>query len=111
MRKTLWHALPYIAALLGVAAITALIALVRPWLDLPNLTVAYLLLVLWLGARFGWPSAVAAALLAFVSYDWFFVPPFGTLLISAPRELLNLVVLLVAALAGGRLAASLAARE
>ena len=104
-------ALPYVAALIGVAAITALIGLVRPWLDLPNLAAAYLLLVLWLGGRYGWPPAITAALLAFLAYDWFLVPPFGTLWISAPRELLNLVVLIVAALAGGRLAASLAARE
>src|SRR5215470_418767 len=99
------------AALPYVAAITALIGLVRPWLDLPNLAAAYLLLVLWLGGRYGWPPAISVALLAFLAYDWFLVPPFGTLWISAPREALNLVVLIVAALAGGRLAASLAARE
>ena len=112
MLRRIWPAVaPYTAAMLGVAAITALIGLVRPWLDLPNLTVAYLLLVLWLGGRYGWPAAVAAAVLAFLAYDWFFVRPYGTLWISAPRELLNLVILLAAALAGGRLAASLAARE
>jgi two-component system sensor histidine kinase KdpD len=103
--------LPYAAAVLGVAAISTLIAAVRPWIDVPNLAVAYLLLVLWLGARHGWPPAVAAALLAFLAYDWLFVPPFGTLWISAPRELVNLVVLVAAALAGGRLVTSLAARE
>src|SRR5215472_7382661 len=111
LRRIRRAALPYVAALIGVAAITALIGLVRPWLDLPNLAAAYLLLVLWLGGRYGWPPAISAALLAFLAYDWFLVPPFGTLWISAPRELLNLVVLIVAALAGGRLAASLAARE
>ena len=105
------RAVPYAAAVLGVAAITAAIGLVRPWVELPNLTVAYLLLVLFLGARYGWPSAVSAALVAFLAYDWFLVPPYGTLWISAPHELLNLVVLVLAALAGGRLAASLAARE
>lgn len=102
-------ALPYLAAAAGVAAVTALIWGVRTWLDIPNLAVAYLLLVLWLGARWGWPPAAAAALLAFAAYDWFLVPPYGTLYISAPRELLNLIVLLVAAVVGGRLAASLAA--
>src|SRR5262252_1514338 len=114
MRRRIWplgRVVPYAAAVLGVAAITSAIGLVRPWVELPNLTVAYLLLVLFLGARYGWPSAVSAALLAFLAYDWFLVPPYGTLWISAPRELLNLVVLIVAALAGGRLAASLAARE
>jgi two-component system, OmpR family, sensor histidine kinase KdpD len=102
---------PYAAAVIGVAAITALIGAVRPWLDLPNLGAAYLILVLWLAARHGWPPALSAALLAFLSYNWFFVPPYGTLWISAPRDLLNLVILLVAALAGGRLVSSLAGRE
>ncbi len=111
MRRIGSAAVPYAAALIGVAAVTALIGLVRPWLDLPNLTVAYVLLVLWLGGRYGWLPAVSAALLGFLTYEWFFVPPFGTLWISAPRDLLNLVVLLIASLAGGRLAASLAARE
>ena len=93
----LWaRALPYLAALVAVAVVTAVIWAVRPWLDIPNLAVAYLLLVLWAGARWGWPPAVAAAVGAFLAYDWFLVPPYGTLYISAPRELLNLVVLLIA---------------
>jgi two-component system sensor histidine kinase KdpD len=94
-----------------VAGVTAVIWAVRPLLDIPNLAVAYLLVVLWLGARWGWPPAVAAAVLAFGAYDWFFVQPYGTLYISAPRELLNLVVLLLAAVLGGRLVASLAAER
>lgn len=110
--RTWWsRGRPYVSAVLGVAAITAAIGVLRPWVDLPNLAVAYLLLVLWLSARFGWLPAVSAAVLAFVSYDWFLVPPYGTLYISAPRDLLNLVVLVAAALAGGRLAVTLAARE
>src|SRR3984893_1252682 len=102
------QALPYLAGMAGVAGVTAVIWAVRPWLDIPNLAVAYLLLVLWLGARWGWPPAVSAAVLAFLAYAWSLVPPYGTLYISAPRELLNLIVLLVAAVVGGRLAASLA---
>src|SRR3982074_415055 len=109
MTRRFAPALPYLAALAGVALITDVIWAVRPRPDIPNLAVAYLLLVLWVGARWGWPPAVAAAVLAFAAYDWFFVEPYGTLYISAPRELLNLVVLLMAAVVGGRLAASLAA--
>lgn len=107
----LGRVVPYAAVVAGVGAVTATIGLVRPWVELPNLTAAYLILVLLLGARYGWPFAVSAAVLAFLAYDWFLVPPYGTLWISAPRELLNLIVLVLAALAGGRLAASLAARE
>src|SRR6266487_1889715 len=99
---------PYVAGLVGVGAITALIGAVRPWLDLPNMTAAYLLLVLWLAARRGWAVAVWTAVLAFLVYEWFFVPPYGTLWISATRDVLNLALLLLAALAGGRLTASIA---
>jgi len=109
MTRALRLAIPYLAAIAGVAAVTALIWAVRGWLDIPNLAVAYVLVVLWMGARWGWPPAAATAVLAFAAYDWFLVPPYGTLYISAPRELLNLVVLLLAAVVGGRLAASLAA--
>jgi two-component system sensor histidine kinase KdpD len=103
-------AVPYAFALAGTGAVTTLIAGVRPWIELPSLAAAYVLLVLWLGARYGWPPAVVAAGAAFVAYDWFLVPPYGTLYISAPRELVNLLVLIAAALLGGRLVAVLAAR-
>jgi two-component system sensor histidine kinase KdpD len=67
----------------------------------------YLLLVLWLGARDGVLPAATAGLAAFAAYDYFFVPPFGTLLVRGPNELLGLVLLLAAALVTGQLAASL----
>lgn len=100
---------PHAVGASGVAAITLGIWLLRPWVDVPNLAVAYLLLVLWLGARYSLAPALAAAGLAFLAYDFLFVPPYYTLLISAPRALLNLVVLLAAAVAGGRLVSGLAA--
>jgi two-component system sensor histidine kinase KdpD len=102
---------PYLLAVVGTAAVTGLIAALRPWIELPNLAVAYLLLVMGLGARYGWPPAVFGALLAFFAYNWFLVPPYYTLYISAPRDLVNLVVLVAAALIGGRLVAALAERS
>jgi two-component system sensor histidine kinase KdpD len=92
-------------ALGGVAVITAVIGLVRPWLDVPSLAVAYVLLVLAVGALWGRLHATAVALVAFLTYEFFFVPPYGTLLISAPKDVLNLLVLLAAAVLGGTLAA------
>jgi two-component system sensor histidine kinase KdpD len=93
------------AALVGVALITAVIGLVRPWLEVPSLAVSYVLLVLWVGARWGRLHAIGIALVAFLTYEFFFVPPYGTLLISAPKDVLNLLVLLAAAVVGGTLAA------
>ncbi|HEX6548505.1 MAG TPA: ATP-binding protein [Candidatus Dormibacteraeota bacterium] len=97
----------FLIAVAGVAAVTLLIGLVRPWLDVPSLAVAYVLLVLWVASRWGRLRAIGMALLSYLAYEFFFVPPIGSIAIAAPRDALNLLVLLAAALLGGTLAASL----
>lgn len=108
VRAAAGRAEPYLLGATGVALISAGIGLLRPWVDVPNLGVLYLLLVIWLGARHRLLPALATAILAFLTYEFFFVPPYGTLLISAPHDLLDLLVLLLAAVAGGRLVSGLA---
>jgi two-component system sensor histidine kinase KdpD len=101
------RALPYGLAVGGSVVITAAIAEVQLLTSVAGLETIYLLLVLWLGARWGrWP-AVAASLCAFLLYDFFFVPPVGTFSVRGPSELVELVVLLAVALVTGQLAASL----
>jgi two-component system sensor histidine kinase KdpD len=97
---------PYGYALAGVALITALIGLVRSRYAVPDVSMVYLVLVLWLGARYGILPAALAGVAALLAYDFFFVPP-GTLAVRGPNELLGLVLLLAAALVTGQLAASL----
>src|SRR5205807_5883839 len=67
----------------------------------------YLLLVLWLAARWGRAPAVVGSLAAFLLYDFYFVPPPGTFAVRGPAEVLELVVLLAVALVTSQLAASL----
>ena len=98
---------PYLYAIAGVVLITAGIGLVETRFEVPNLSMVYLLLVLWLGARHGSLPAAVAGVGAFVAYDFFFVPPVGSLLVSGPREFLGLILLLAAALVSGQLASSL----
>lgn len=98
---------PYSIAIVGALLITGAIALVSSRTSVPGLSALYLLLVLWLGARWGIGPAVAASVAAFLLYDYFFVPPIGTFTVSGPREFLELVVLLAVALVTGQLAASL----
>ncbi len=88
--------------------VTGLIAVLSPVAVLPNLSAAYLLLVLFLSALWGWRPAVGTALLAFLAYDWFLVQPYGTLYISAPRDVLDLALLLASALLGAHLVSTLA---
>jgi two-component system sensor histidine kinase KdpD len=98
---------PYAVAIGGVIAITAAIELITSLAAVPGLSALYLLLVLWLGARWGRGPAVAASLAAFLLYDFFFVPPVGAFSVRGPAELLELVVLLAVALVTSQLAASL----
>jgi len=98
---------PYAIAIGGVIGITAVIWLVNLRAPVSGMSAMYLLLVLWLGARWGrWP-AVVGSVAAFVLYDFFFVPPVGTLSVNGPAEVLELVVLLAVALVTSQLAGSL----
>lgn len=98
---------PYAIAVGGVIGITAVIWLVKSLAPVSGLSSIYLLLVLWLAARWGrWP-AVAGSVAASLLYDFFFVPPVGTFAVRGPAELLELVVLLAVALVTSQLAASL----
>ncbi len=98
---------PYAVAIGGVTGITGAIALIASLAAVPGLSVLYLLLVLWLGARWGRGPAVAGSFAAFLLYDFFFVPPVGTFSVRGPGELLELVVLLAVALVTSQLAGSL----
>jgi two-component system sensor histidine kinase KdpD len=99
--------MPYAMAVGGVIAITLAIWWIQSVSPVRELAPLYLLLVLWLAARWGrWP-AIVGSVSAFVLYDYFFVPPVGSLIISSPAEFLELVVLLAVALVTSQLAGSL----
>ncbi|HVC75726.1 MAG TPA: ATP-binding protein [Candidatus Micrarchaeaceae archaeon] len=98
---------PYAIALAGVVVITFAIALLTSSANVPGLSAVYLLLVLWLAARWGRGPAVAASIAAFLLYDYFLVPPVGTFAVRGPSEVFELVVLLVVALVTSQLAASI----
>ena len=96
----------YTAAVLGVAVVTACIAAARTVLKVENLSLAYLLVVLWLAAAFGrWP-AVLASVLAFLTYDYFFIPPLYHFTVADPTQWISLSALLVTALVLGQVTAS-----
>lgn|GEM_PF-1171585 len=106
-RGPLRLAAPYAVAIGGVVGITAAIGIVNTRTSVSGLSAFYLLLVLWLGARWGRGPAVAGSVAAFLLYDFFFVPPVGTFTVRGPAEFLELVVLLAVALVTSQLAASL----
>jgi two-component system, OmpR family, sensor histidine kinase KdpD len=98
---------PYAVAIGGAVVITAAIGAITAFASISGLSAFYLLLVLWLGARWGRGPALAGSVAAFLLFDFFFVPPVGTFTVRGPAELLELVVLLAVALVTSQLAASL----
>jgi two-component system, OmpR family, sensor histidine kinase KdpD len=62
--------------------------------------------VLWLAAVFGRGPAIAASFLAFLAYDYFFIPPLHVLTIGDPTEWISLSAFLATALVGGSLTAA-----
>jgi two-component system, OmpR family, sensor histidine kinase KdpD len=98
---------PYGVAVGGAVAITAAIGAVTALFRVSGLSALYILLVLWIAARWGRGPAIAGSVAAFLLYDFFFVPPVGTFTVAGPAELLELIVLLAVALVTSQLAASL----
>ena len=74
---------------------------------LPNLSMVFLFAVLICALRFGTFSAVTAAVLSFLAFNFFFIEPRYTLTIASPYELFGLLIFLVVAAATGGLAGRL----
>jgi len=95
----------YIVAVWGVAITTAVIGVVFTYTRIANISMLYLIVVLAVGALFGSGPAVLAAVLAFLAFDFFFVPPVYTLTVSDPEEWVALLLFLLTAFVTGQLAA------
>jgi two-component system sensor histidine kinase KdpD len=78
----------------------------RAGANAPTAGFLYLLLVLGLATWGGWTAGVAAAVAATVCYNYFFLPPYGTLAISEPANWVALFSFLAAASLASRLVVS-----
>jgi two-component system sensor histidine kinase KdpD len=104
------RAFPYVAAIAAVAVTTLLIGLEAGRAPLANISMLYLVAVLVVAVAFGRTAAILASLLAFLSFDWFFVPPTHQLVVANPEELFSLALFLLTAIVTGTLAARERAR-
>ena len=76
----------YMAACAGVAAVTLFIGLVLTWVHISNISLLYLLAVLWLAAVYGRGAAIFASALSFLAYDFFFIPPVHLFTVRRPHR-------------------------
>jgi K+-sensing histidine kinase KdpD len=100
--------MPYVWSALGVvAAIIVCGALRAAHAPLPNLSMIFLLAVLFAAVRFGIRAAILASVLSFLAYNFFFVEPLYTFHVAEAHEFLGLAIFLVVAITASALAGRL----
>jgi two-component system, OmpR family, sensor histidine kinase KdpD len=100
----------YLAAVAGTALVSLAIAGIRRVIPVEDISLLYLLVVVWLAIAYGWWPAVAASCLAFLTYDFLFIPPLYRFTVNDPSQWISLFALLTVALAISQLAAALRRR-
>ncbi|GAA0338500.1 sensor histidine kinase KdpD [Sphingomonas oligophenolica] len=104
-RKPLRFESAYGWTLLMIAAVTGIGLGLSNWLQVGNVALLYLVPVLVAASIFGrWPG-ITAGLVSSLAYNFFFLPPTGTLTVSNPENVVTLVVLLTVALVTSHFAA------
>jgi two-component system sensor histidine kinase KdpD len=99
-----------ILGIVGALSVTGIIYAFRLYPRIPNISLAYLLVVLALASTRRLYPAILASVVAFLSFDFFLVPPFYTFTIAKLEEWLALFVFLVTAIITGQLASALRER-
>ncbi|HLL80713.1 MAG TPA: DUF4118 domain-containing protein, partial [Ktedonobacteraceae bacterium] len=97
-------------ATLGSLLITAIIIVFHLYVRVPNIVMLYLLVVLALASTRGMFAAVVSSVVAFLSFDFFLIPPLYTFTIGSLDGLIALFVFLVTAILTGQLASALRLR-
>jgi len=88
----------FLWTLAAVAVTTLALEWVRARLTIEVIALLYLVPVMLSSRRWGLLPAVVASLAAFLAFNYFFLAPTHTLMVSDPRELLALVIFLIVAI-------------
>ncbi|MBB3978008.1 two-component system sensor histidine kinase KdpD [Rhizobium azooxidifex] len=84
-----------------VAATTVIGKMIAAFVNLPNISLLFLLAVLGAAVTGGYLSAFLAALLSTVAYNFFFIDPLHNFAISTPHGVFALLAFLVVAMVAG----------
>ncbi|MFY9557017.1 MAG: ATP-binding protein [Blastocatellia bacterium] len=105
MRPALHRAGGYLVAILAIGAATGLFQLFRTHINPITVALALLLIVLFVATRFGSGPAVLASIAGVFCFNFFFLPPVGTLSIAAAENWIALAAFLITAVTTGELSA------
>jgi two-component system sensor histidine kinase KdpD len=104
------YLLDSLLAFAGAMLVTGIIYLFHLYPRIPNISIVYLLVILALASTRGRYAAILASLVAFLSFDYFLVPPLYVFTISRVEEWIALFVFLVTAILTSQLAVALRKR-
>jgi two-component system sensor histidine kinase KdpD len=112
LRRVHWReiALDSLLAVTVVALISLIIAEIDNIGHVSNISNLYIIGIAVLSARRGVYPALLASVLAFLVYDWFFIPPVHMFTVSDPSEYVALITLLVTSIVIGQLLAAVRRR-
>src|SRR5262245_36546557 len=97
--------LGYGAAVFGIAVATGLLKLWGAQINPTTVALAFVLVILFVATAWGSGPAVLASLLGVASFNFFFLPPFGTFTIRDPDNWVAFVAFMITALTVGQLSA------
>ena len=101
---TAFQIMPFVWSTLAVAVAVFAGELLTALTPIPNLSMIFLMAVLFSAITFGiWP-AIFASVFSFLTYNFFFIQPIYTFTIAEPYELLALTIFLVVAVITSALA-------
>jgi two-component system, OmpR family, sensor histidine kinase KdpD len=95
--------LPAVLSILSTLAVTALLVPLRGDFELAIIVLLFMLPVGFSAALGGFLPGVASALVSFLLLNYFFIPPYGSLLVHHPQHILVLVGFLVLTIGVSRL--------
>jgi two-component system sensor histidine kinase KdpD len=95
----------YLVATLGIAVVTAALKPLHDRVSTVTVALALLLVVLFTATGWGSKPALLAAGLAVLCFNFFFLPPVGTLTIADPENWVALAAFLLVAFTTGQLSA------
>jgi two-component system sensor histidine kinase KdpD len=88
----------YLFAFLLIAITTATLFMLRGLLDTTLIALLYLIPLGVITARWGLAAGIAGAILTFFVFNYFFIPPFYTMAVHRPIDVVILVIFLVVAI-------------
>lgn len=94
----------YLSSTVAVAIATVAGRLFLAVTSLPNISMVFLLAVLFSAVSFGMWPAIYASVLSFLAYDFFFIEPLYTFQITEASELLSLITFVIVAIVTSALA-------